>query len=180
MRKWVTKIKRNCLICEKKFLPHSNSQKICDNCKRKKCIFCGKIFSSYRKSKFCSRECYLKFRWKGVGGCKFCGKPTKYLFCSKKCFWKNEYYTKRKRKFWEKKIALIKELGGKCIKCGITDIRVLDINHKDKTKKERPPKLQYTWQRRLKEWEKNKKYLELLCANCHRKITWEQMKWGNY
>ena len=81
---------------------------------------------------------------------------------------------------WKTKLALLKELGGKCRNCGITDIQVLDINHIDRNKKERPPKLQYTWQSRLKEWNKNKNNLELLCANCHRKVTWIQMGYGKY
>lgn len=61
---------------------------------------------------------------------------------------------------------------------GATDIRILDINHIDRKLKKRPKKLQYTWQRRLKEWKQNKKNLEILCANCHRIHTWLQMGWG--
>ena len=82
------------------------------------------------------------------------------------------------KSFWLKKFELIERLGGKCVKCGETDFRVLDINHKDRTKKEIPKKRNYSWSFRLKEWEKNFKNLELLCANCHRRHTWGQMKYG--
>jgi len=78
----------------------------------------------------------------------------------------------------ERKNEIIKYLGGKCSKCGTKDIRVLEINHKDRSKKKRPPKLHYTMGNRLREWSKNIDNLELLCANCHRIHTWEQMGYG--
>lgn len=144
------------------------------------CKFCGKACIR----KYCNRNCYFSGRWKVDGKCKTCGQKTEYRFCSNKCnrsYWdKNDYHLRKKRQFWEKKLKLIKELGGKCRKCGIADIQVLEINHINKDKKERPKKLQYTWQRRIKEWNKNKNNLELLCANCHRKLTWKQMNWGKY
>lgn len=151
------------------------------------CQKCGKHFITYHNCKYCSYICYWATRWGQNKKCKNCGKPLKenqFRYCSKKCirnFWdKNDYWIIKKKRIWEKKLALIKELGGKCRKCGITDIRVLEINHIDKNKKERPKKLQYTWQRRFKEWNKNKNNLELLCANCHRKLTWKQMEYGKY
>ena len=70
------------------------------------------------------------------------------------------------------------KLGGKCVKCGINDIRVLDINHKDPTKKERPKDGKYNWTRRFKEWNKNIGNIELLCSNCHRIHTWKQRNFG--
>lgn len=79
----------------------------------------------------------------------------------------------------ERKNEIIKLLGGKCVNCGNADARVLDIHHKDKTKKIRPPKLHYTMENRLKEWGNNIKNLELLCANCHRIHTWEERGHGN-
>lgn len=152
--------------------------------KTKICLVCKKQFQCYHEGKYCSYECYWKFRWGKEKKCRNCGKEAKFRYCSNKCsydYWnKNDYRLIKKRRIWEKKIALIKELGGKCRKCGIGDFQVLEINHIDKDKKERPPKLQYTWQRRLKEWNKNKFNLELLCANCHRKLTWIQMGWGKY
>jgi len=146
--------------------------------KTKKCELCNKEFSyyPYREPKYCSPKCYLEKRW-GSKKCKYCGKNSKYRFCSDRCrqdFWnKNGYriYNKRER-FLERKSQLIQRLGNKCIKCGISDVRVLDIHHKDKNKKMRFKQGYYNWLNRFKDWKKNFKYLELLCANCHRIKTW--------
>jgi S-adenosylmethionine:tRNA-ribosyltransferase-isomerase (queuine synthetase) len=91
---------------------------------------------------------------------------------------KNGYSLLTKKRVWARKIELIKRLGGKCVKCGITDIRVLDVNHKDPTKKERPKDRKYNWTRRFKEWNKNFSNIELLCSNCHRIHTWQQRNFG--
>lgn len=149
------------------------------------CKNCGKAFDvpPYRadKAKYCSRECYLEDRWKSDGVCKVCGKPTNTTYCSIECqrkYWdKNDYHLRKKYRNWERKEAIIKKLGGKCVKCGNDDIRVLDINHKDPEVKHRYSN-GYTWQRRLKDWEENIDDIEILCANCHRIYTWEQMGYG--
>lgn len=75
----------------------------------------------------------------------------------------------------ERKNEIMNKLGGKCKDCGIVDFRVLEINHIDRTRKVRPKKLHYTMGNRLREWSNNLNNLELLCANCHRIHTWEQM-----
>src|SRR3990167_9714789 len=134
MGKFITEQKRNCILCNKLYLPNSNSQKVCDICKMRKCKFCGKnfIIQKLRKEKYkgdyCSRECYLKKRF-GTGKCRLCEKNSTNCLCSNKCrnnYWnKNKYHLRRKRKIWEKKLELMKELGGKCKKCGIADIQVL-------------------------------------------------------
>ena len=149
---------------------------------KKTCLHCSLPFETYEKNaKYCSHECYFQHRWAGTE-CKKCGKTSKTVFCSKQCredYWnKNDYHLRKKRKQWEEKIALVVELGGKCVCCGIADIRVLDINHLDRAKKTIPPHRFYTWQRRLKDWRENKGNLDLLCANCHRIHTWEQMGYG--
>jgi 5-methylcytosine-specific restriction endonuclease McrA len=82
--------------------------------------------------------------------------------------------------FWREKLKVIKKLGGKCKQCGITDYRVLDINHIDRLKKNIPLKRNYSWEFRVKDWQKNIENLELLCSNCHRIHTWEQMDYGKY
>jgi hypothetical protein len=176
---------KKCKICGNDFEKKSNSHLFCDKCKTKTCKYCGKefVFEARRKPLFCSSECYLLHRW-GAKKCKNCGIDSKTIFCSKKCrknFWnKNDYPLVRKKRIWDRKIEIIKILGGKCIICGVTDIRVLEINHKDRSQKKIPPKRQYTWQRRLKEWSDNFDNLELLCANCHRIHTWKQMGYGIY
>jgi len=190
MNKYVAD-KKVCKVCKKEFKPESNGQKFCNKCKTKKCKYCGKEFridkwgfKKRNEALFCSRECYYNSRWKINNKCKNCGKQVKNgRYCSKQCqkdFWnKNDYHIRRKKKYWEDKIVLIKELGGKCEWCGQKDVRVLDINHKDRNKKKRPKNLSYTWQRRLKEWKENKNNLQILCANCHRILTWKQMGYAN-
>ena len=175
-----------CKICGKEFRVRSNSHIHCDDCKKRKCKRCGKVFISDPrfKAEYCSMSCYHKARWNFTGKCKTCGKPvnSKAVYCSDRCrkdYWnKNGYRIHKKNKIWERKIELIKKLGEKCVKCGIFDIRVLDIHHKDHTKKIRPKDGAYTWSRRLKDWEKNIDTIELLCANCHRIHTWQERKFG--
>ena len=52
-------------------------------------------------------------------------------------------------------------------------------NHIDRSKKDRPKDGHYTWGRRFQDWEKHFDNLELLCANCHRILTWEQRNFGH-
>lgn len=151
----------------------------------KKCEKCGKLFRryQYRPSKYCSINCYLLSRW-GTKKCQNCSKPSKIRYCSLNCrkeYWnRNDYKIFKKKYHWDKKIEIVNKLGGKCVKCGNEDARVLDINHIDRSKKKRPidKKKTYTWSFRIKEWKSNIKNLELLCANCHRIHTWKQMNYG--
>jgi hypothetical protein len=147
----------------------------------KQCELCGKKFETYRKSKYCSMECYQVSRW-GGGKCKQCGKPSTTRYCSDKCrneFWnKNEYHLLKKKRYWNRKFEIIEKLGGKCSKCGNTDVRVLDLNHIDRRLKTRVK--HYSWTKRLGQWENDKENLELLCANCHRINTWEQMNYCKF
>ena len=73
---------------------------------------------------------------------------------------------------------MIVSLGGKCARCGIDDLRVLELHHIDPSQKVKPDKRQYNWAHRLKDWDANTENLELLCANCHRLQTWEDRGWG--
>lgn len=151
---------------------------------KKNCEKCGKEFSyyPYRPPRYCSMDCYLQGRFRQGGKCAMCNKPARIRYCSKECrdaFWnKNDYHLLKKKRYWEKKIAIIKELGGECRECGESDIQVLDINHIDREQKKRPKSRVYTWTFRLKEWRENMGNLELLCANCHRRHTWKQMAYG--
>lgn len=80
---------------------------------------------------------------------------------------------------WRKKLELIASLGGKCSCCGFSDVRALDIDHIDPSKKVRHKSRGYNWSRRLKDWRSNHGNLRLLCANCHRLHTWEQRGFGD-
>lgn len=178
---------KECLRCGERFKPNSGNQKYCSSCRKKKCLFCGKPFTKNRNSsKYCSQNCYLKSRWHGIKECKYCGKSlgeNELRYCSKKCrnlYWrKNEYQLIKKKRIWERKKEIINKLGGKCVKCDNSDIRVLDINHIDRNKKIRPQNGIYNWSHRLKEWNSNVDNLELLCANCHRIHTYKQMNYGS-
>lgn len=149
------------------------------------CEHCGNTFQihAYRikngTGKFCGQACYLAHRWGKKQPCKNCGKESEYRFCNEYCrqdYWnKNSFAIHKKPRNWEKKFALINELGGKCVICGETDYRVLDIDHIDPSTKLLERKKSGNWINRFKDWESNKGNLRLLCANCHRIHTWEQM-----
>lgn len=179
-----------CQMCQSKFEPNSNNQKLCPKCRLKICEYCGGTFDvsywgkkRWSEAKFCSSKCYFNSRWKTTDFCKNCGKKIiRGRYCSQLCsktYWnKYGYHLHGKKRFWDKKIKLIQELGGKCVNCGYSDIRALDINHIDRQRKKIPKKRQYTTLRRLKDWRENKGNLELMCANCHRIHTWVQMGYG--
>lgn len=154
-----------------------------------KCIHCGKEFKFKKttnekyKGLYCGMVCYHNHRWGSKGVCRNCGKKTQQpIYCSANCrrdYWnKNDYKLNKKQRNWKRKFIIIEKLGSQCKKCGITDIRVLDIHHKDHTKKIRPKDKHYIWSRRLKDWESNINTIELLCANCHRIHTWKQRNFG--
>jgi predicted HNH restriction endonuclease len=71
----------------------------------------------------------------------------------------------------EDRLEIIAALGGKCVTCGFSDARALDINHMDRRRKLRMKS--YPLQRRVSDWRKNMAHLEVLCANCHRIHTYE-------
>lgn len=154
-----------------------------------KCITCGKSFKvkPYRSdsAQFCSRKCYMANRWADnrTGKCRTCGKSTKTTYCSDQClqdYWnKTDYHERKKPKYWKQKIELIKALGGQCATCGTKDIRVLDLHHIDPSKKVKATKNHWTWLSRFKDWKANNDNLEILCANCHRVHTFEQMGYAN-
>ena len=156
------------------------SDSICKCCN--KSFYVQKSRAGREKAIFCSTACYMKTRWNEGGKCKMCGSPCETRFCSidcQKAHWNKEGYRATKhRRYWERKLDLVKELGGCCVKCKIDDFRVLEIDHIDPSKKIRPKNRQYNWTRRFKDWEANKGNLRLLCANCHRLHTWKQRGFG--
>ena len=194
---------RACDVCQKEFRPRSASHKVCNNCKKRVCQVCGKEFqvSPYRLMKFghlgkyCSQQCYLKARWPGQHKeeitCPSCGKIFTAMkgnyrrFCSAKCYrkYQKEHFgelclppslmTLRKQgRTLEKKLSLIDALGGKCHVCGESDFRVLEFahkNHKIKLKRQDHSPSRYV------KYLKEKENLRLLCANCHRRETWDKM-----
>lgn len=69
---------------------------------------------------------------------------------------------------WAKKITLIKSLGGKCSKCGNTDIFVLDFHHIDS--KTKSHKIASMHDGRITDLVKEANKCILLCANCHAEL----------
>ncbi len=72
---------------------------------------------------------------------------------------------------WAKKLKAVKQLGGKCEKCGNTDFRCFDFHHVDGQEKENTVCrfLEGRWSIIEKEIKKCK----LLCRNCHSKLHGE-------
>jgi hypothetical protein len=71
-----------CVKCDSIFSQSSNVQKLCENCRKSTCAYCGVIFldKSSQKLKFCSVKCYTdsnKGKYPGFGG-KRGSKPRTY------------------------------------------------------------------------------------------------------
>ncbi len=99
------------------------------------------------------------------------GKQTKY--CSKKCCAKdtnnkNQNYAAQKKRSYERKLECVKELGGKCYRCGYNkNLAALQFHHRDPEIKEDVLDARSLSNRTI-EWIKNElKKCDLLCANCH-------------
>src|SRR3990167_3665174 len=137
------------------------------------CEGCGGRFTdryAYRDTKFCSTSCYLSKRWGNKGRCIECGDASATRFCSKSCFYR--FHGRRVvLKAREDRLEIIATLGGKCVLCGFSDPRALDIDHVDRQRKLRMKS--YPLKRRVSDWRKNMAHLRLLCANCHRIDTTE-------
>lgn len=84
----------------------------------------------------------------------------------------------RKDKFilrWAKRYRAVQELGGKCVKCGETNIFKLDFHHKDPNEKEfgiSQLSQHATWDTLKKEIDK----CILLCSNCHVEYHMEEIE----
>jgi len=65
--------------------------------------------------------------------------------------------------FWCKKIKAVNLLGGKCVKCGNSNIMCLDFHHK----RDKENELGIFFQGRWSKIEKELVKCELLCRNCH-------------
>src|SRR3972149_3006110 len=135
-------------------MPNAKLSYFLKNKKTLICQECKRNFSASGKradaAKFCSRSCYLKNRGHSSGRCLQCGKSAKGLrFCNPVCqrtYWNERdevFRAVRRKSRWKQKAKLLQNLGGKCLSCGITDIRVLDIDHIDASKKTKPDLKRY-------------------------------------
>lgn len=160
-------------------MPNAKKSYSLKNKKTLTCQECKSKFSATGKradvAKFCSMRCYLSSRWHKSPNCPQCNKAVKgRRFCSSSCqvlYWRERdplRYDKRRRSYWKRKLAILEALGGKCLHCGIADVRVLDLDHIDAAKKNKPAHRNYPTPIRIKLWEKEMENLQILCANCHR------------
>ena len=84
------------------------------------------------------------------------------------------------KKRWHERTEIIQQLktGMSCTRCGNDDIRVLDFHHLDRTTKEASVSdmIRRGWgkDRIIQEIAK----CEVLCANCHRILHWEERNEG--
>ena len=82
-----------------------------------------------------------------------------------------------RRRRYAKKMKIIEYLGGACVKCGVTleDIHytAFDCNHIDPSKKSfNISQAGFTFESLKDELDK----CELVCSNCHRKITYDNLR----
>lgn len=83
------------------------------------------------------------------------------------------------------RLAVILRLGGHCRRCGFGDIRALELNHIDRSRKLRP-KVRYPNHIlvRMSDLRQNEDNFEILCANCHRiethETVWSKQKKASY
>lgn len=87
----------------------------------------------------------------------------------------DEVYARRiqrtKEHQWEVKLAIIELFGGKCLRCGNDDPRVLQLNHiSGNGRQERKS----NFYRRILRGERLTDDLELLCANCNLVYEYER------
>jgi hypothetical protein len=75
---------------------------------------------------------------------------------------------KLKVKHWKTKSAVVGLLGGKCVNCGNTDIRVLQVNHKNHDGQKDPIQRSttkfFTW---ILKGKIPREQFDLRCANCN-------------
>ena len=115
--------------------------------------------------------------------CKACYKEHRKTYYKKHYKSYREQYlarakARRKRVREEFRTNMLTYLSDKkCSMCGEADIRVLEFNHIDPARKSfsisQAVRLGYKWYEVKQEISK----CEILCANCHKKVTSEQFGW---
>ena len=126
-----------------------------------KCLICGSSFyckPSHKQQgwgKYCSKECqYSAMRTGKRLRCNTCSKEiyknkleisrskSGQFFCSKSCqtVWRNRLYSQDKHTNWKsgqssyRKLLLRSNIQQICKRCGILDIRILAVHHRDKNR----------------------------------------------
>lgn len=70
---------------------------------------------------------------------------------------------------WRKKLEVIELLGGKCVNCGVSDVRILQVNHMngDGAAERKTHFSHYKFINDILSGERSTSDLELRCANCN-------------
>jgi len=154
-----------CSICDKLFPSAIEIDGVRRNLqKRKKCLECCPFLSRYRKGKLpvdpngrTCVECLRVFKHKRMAGTtlELCGTCIV-----------NKYRIGKKEKCVDYK-------GGECIKCGYKKcMGALDFHHRDESSK-RFTISGSAYTRRWSEMTAELDKCDLLCANCHRELHWD-------
>ena len=132
------------------------------------CFFCKKGFRNFisNKRKFCSIKCRgLSMSYANIEDYR------EYQRKYQKIWGKNN---KEKRLFWSKRIRIkkrqefLQKMGGKCVKCGFSDWRALQVDHINGGGGKEIKTIGSSYPRYYKKIlaDKDGKY-QLLCANCN-------------
>lgn len=151
---------RKCSICNIDFQTKSQKQV---NCKAHKGLF-TKLYSLinnelHKTCKKCKNtkkvtEFYSKDKGKFNSWCKDCFNGNQYLY--------------QKNKATDRKLMLIKKMGGKCSNCSYNkNLAALVFHHTDQSKKEFSLDARTLGNMSIKEIEKEIKTCIVLCHNCH-------------
>jgi len=139
-------------------------EKICESCKKK-------YTPQGRNQKFCNK-------------CR----PTKAIrerYASKKYYWKNIEKCRQSKRESKRRIRkqlkekIVNAFGGKCAKCGFTDIRALQIDHINGNGiNDRKKFKNYSFYKYVLKNTHSGEY-QLLCANCNWIKRYEKKEFGN-
>lgn len=94
-----------------------------------------------------------------------------------------QYRIRRREREHKQRMRIIELFGGKCVRCGFSDWRALQVDHingggnKERESFNRCAYLKHI--ENLSEEERKSKY-QLLCANCNYIKRFENKEWGNY
>ncbi len=152
----------------------------------RKCITCGlearteeelELFTKAKLNKYGRRnmckKChakqargYRKKHFDGKGICRGCRDPLDRVgaYCTK-CLKKMSAYFRKRH--WELRLKAILKLGGVCVVCGITDIRILTINHLEGRNYRTTVDKNDTFYHRILNGKRDLEDLEVRCYNCN-------------
>lgn len=145
------------------------------------CPFCGAPYSNSRrlsprkwaKRRFCSNSCAAKARIDSLVARNKARRkyPAVEGLSRQQVYYrhKKSYAYAHSQKDKEIRERLVRELGGKCIRCGYDkDIRALVLDHRDGDGKEDRKRLRSKIQRYyIEHLDEAKERLQVLCANCN-------------